>query len=239
MSAAAGFRRALLGAALLLTLGAVWWVDAGDDAARSARADDRPRRNAHRPAAHPDVRGAPVRSDVHAEPLAAARTVPPNRTHPADAAATPTAPAHAVVTPPSAASHPAAGFPPAAANPPVAARDPSLDPSRIRRAARPVAADAFAARNWAPPQKRLPPPPPVFVPPPPPPEAPPLPFTYLGMLADGDRTTLFLARGNDDVVVREGDVVDGVWRLDHVDASRALFTYLPLQKPRSLTLGTR
>ena len=75
--------------------------------------------------------------------------------------------------------------------------------------------------------------------PPPPPEAPPLPFTYLGMLADGDRTTLFLARGNDDVAVREGDVVDGVWRLDHVDASRALFTYLPLQKPRSLTLGTR
>ena len=190
MSASTGFRRALLGAALLLTLGAVWWVEAGDDGATDARADDRPRRPPHPPPPKPDVRRAVARSDVQVQPL-------------------------------------------------PAARDTSLDPSRIRRAARPVTADAFAARSWAPPPKPTARLAPVVEPPPPPPEAPPLPFTYLGMLADGERTTLFLARGNEDVVVREGEVVDAVWRLDHVDASQARFTYLPLQKSRSLTLGTR
>jgi hypothetical protein len=230
VSASTGFRRALLGAALLLALGAVWWVEAGDDAAQDARADDRPRRHAQRKASRPEAQGAPARSDVRAEPLPAARTVPPDRTHPADAVVTIRS---------SAASNPATGFPPTAEPPPAAVRDTSLDPSRIRRAARPVTTDAFAARSWAPPPKRDA-------------EArarrraatsaaraPPLPFTYLGMLADGERTTLFLARGSEDVVVREGEVVDAVWRLDHVDASQARFTYLPLQKSRSLTLGTR
>lgn len=230
MSASTGFRRALLGAALLLALGAVWWVEAGDDAAQDARADDRPRRHAQRKASRPEAQGAPARSDVRAEPLPAARTVPPDRTHPADAVVTIRS---------SAASNPATGFPPTAEPPPAAVRDTSLDPSRIRRAARPVTTDAFAARSWAPPPKPMPKLAPVVEPPPPPPEPPPLPFTYLGMLADGERTTLFLARGSEDVVVREGEVVDAVWRLDHVDASQARFTYLPLQKSRSLTLGTR
>lgn len=232
MIAAPALRRTLLGGALAFTFAAVWWVDTNDDASTGARAeatgDGRPHRAPRRAASRPEVHAAPGVADaVHGEPL----PVPAHRTTAANASA-PSA-ASPATSPVGASSRGAPSMPPSSV------RDTSLDPSRVRRDARPVVADAFAARSWAPPPKRLPPVAAVDLPPPPPPEPPPLPYTYLGMLGDGDRTTLFLAQGDHDVAVREGDVVDGVWRLDHVDAQRAQFTYLPLQKPRSLNLGTR
>lgn len=75
-------------------------------------------------------------------------------------------------------------------------------------------------------------------PPPPPPQAPPLPFVYVGMLADDDRTTVFLSQGSRDIAVRNGETIDGTYRVDAVRADRIELTYLPLNQRQTLSLGT-
>lgn len=117
----------------------------------------------------------------------------------------------------------------------------SIDLSRLERAPSGKVSDAFASRNWEPP------PPPMSVremrereappPPPPPPQAPPLPFTYLGMLAESGRTTVFLARGTRDIAAAVGETIDGTYRVEAITPERIELTYLPLSQRQSLSLG--
>lgn len=97
-----------------------------------------------------------------------------------------------------------------------------------------------AAANLFPVQSWLPPPPP---PPPPrkpePPRAPPLPFKYLGQLQEGNDVALFLQRGELNFVVRAGETVDGVWRIEKITPTQAVFNYQPLDQTQTLTLRTR
>lgn len=128
-----------------------------------------------------------------------------------------------------------------AARPVEQAPVPGLDLSRLRRDSIPVRGDAFGPRNWDPP-------PPkvvraarvetVVAPPPPPPQAPPLPFTYLGRLDEGNRTTVFLAGPSKDHAVTTGAVIDGVYRVDEITPQRVVVTYLPLGQQQSLSIGT-
>lgn len=92
------------------------------------------------------------------------------------------------------------------------------------------AADAFAMRSWRPP----PPPPPKVKPPAP--TAPPLPYTYLGKLVEGEAIIVFLARAGQNVTVRVGDRVDGQYRIDAVSESALELTYLPLDQKQTLSL---
>lgn len=97
-------------------------------------------------------------------------------------------------------------------------------------------ADIFAAKNWAPP------PPPVVetIPEPPPkPEAPPLPFRYLGRLDERGKPAIFyLARGEEILPVRSGQVIDGTYRVGKVDDKQLSFIYLPLKTRQFLTVGS-
>ena len=65
---------------------------------------------------------------------------------------------------------------------------------------------------------------------PPPPSPPPLPFSYLGQLIDEGNVTVFLRQQGSDgnYVVRQGDTLDGTYRVDALDERRAVLTYLPL-----------
>lgn len=94
-----------------------------------------------------------------------------------------------------------------------------------------AAANLFRAQSW------LPPPPPP--PPPPKPQAPPLPFTYLGHLAEDKGIALFLGRQQRTLIVRTGDSIDGTYRVDAITAQRAVFTYLPLDIQQPLILRNR
>jgi hypothetical protein len=89
-------------------------------------------------------------------------------------------------------------------------------------------ANLFPSQTWQPP-----PPPPSR---PKPPEAPPLPYTYLGQLAEEGGITLFLGRQQRTLIVRAGDILDGSYRIDAVTPQRALITYLPLDIQQSLNL---
>lgn len=121
---------------------------------------------------------------------------------------------------------------------PVAAAAPVLELERLAvRAHRETEADPFNHRAWealaADEARRNAPPPP----PPPPPQAPPLPFTFMGKLVDVDQVTVFLTNGSQNWVVRRGDTIDGVYRVEAIGDQRMTFTYLALQIPQELTIG--
>ncbi|MCU0870658.1 MAG: hypothetical protein MUF30_13880 [Burkholderiales bacterium] len=134
-----------------------------------------------------------------------------------------------------------AAVPPARGERPATARATGpLDLARARRTLpdAPVA-DVFGARSWDPPPRRpsareLAARPPA--PPPAPPQAPPLPFGYVGMLGDGDTTTVFLSRGEATLAATVGATVDGQYRIDAVDDRAVHLTYLPLDQRQSLSI---
>jgi hypothetical protein len=112
-------------------------------------------------------------------------------------------------------------------------RGPSLDPS----------ADPFALRDFrpAPPVVKHPIAMPAaeVAPPPPPPQAPPLPFSYLGKLAEGDSTTVFLSLGDRNLIVRAGDVIENNYRVEEVTDAAVVLTYLPLTVKQTLPIGAK
>jgi len=117
-----------------------------------------------------------------------------------------------------------------------------IDLGRLQRGRAAQARDAFAPRNWQPPPRKLTPAEAAAMaaaePPPPPPQAPPLPFVYVGMLAEESRTTVFLSQGARDIAVRSGDTIDNTYRVDAVTPDRIELTYLPLNQRQTLPLGS-
>ncbi len=116
-----------------------------------------------------------------------------------------------------------------------------LTPPERTRVAPDSKGNAFAVLDWTPP------PPPVVViarpppPPPPAPVAPPLPFTFVGMLEKGaGQPQAFLAQGEQLLVVAAGDtLVNNTYRVDSLSAQQILITYLPLNTQQTLTTTGR
>lgn len=94
--------------------------------------------------------------------------------------------------------------------------------------------NTFAVASWYVPPP--PPPPPEAAPPPPPPQAPPLPFTYLGIYAAA-APVIILSRGDRVYTVSPGEVIDGLYRVDSVVGNAVQLTYLPLNITQSLATG--
>lgn len=121
--------------------------------------------------------------------------------------------------------------------PPAEGRE-ALRVDLLQRSAQETAArDVFAAHSWY----RPPPPPPaqkLEPPPPPPPAAPPLPFTFLGTFESADgKPVFYLVEGDKVHAVSEGEVVNGVWRIQGVSVDAIVLMYLPLSLPQTLALG--
>lgn len=92
-------------------------------------------------------------------------------------------------------------------------------------------ADAFTAQSWYAP----PPPPPKSLRPPP--SAPPLPFAYLGQMLEDGKLTVFLTRQDRNYVVKQGDVLDGNYRVDAIEPPVMTLTYLPLNIKQTIRIG--
>jgi hypothetical protein len=134
---------------------------------------------------------------------------------------------------------------PAADSKPRAAPEqaPALDLGKLRR--RPSTepdSEAFGARSFRPAPPRAPkgqqPALAAAPPPPPPPQAPPLPFTYVGRLVEDRDTTVFLASGERNLIVKPGEVIDNLYKLEEVGERALVLTYLPLSQRQSLPTGT-
>lgn len=108
---------------------------------------------------------------------------------------------------------------------------PALELERLARRGMPEpVADPFPAKSW-------------YVPPPPAPKmretakAPPLPFTFAGRMMTEDGTVVFLSRQNRNYAVREGDVIDGTYRVERIADRTMTLVYLPLSQKQQLVLG--
>lgn len=71
------------------------------------------------------------------------------------------------------------------------------------------------------------------------PVAPPLPFKYLGLMVDGGKLTVFVARGDELLSLRQGDVVTNQYRVDDASEASVTFTFLPLNERQVLTIGSK
>jgi hypothetical protein len=97
----------------------------------------------------------------------------------------------------------------------------------------------FASTSWLPP----PPPPPrpvvAVAAPPAPPVAPPLPFTFVGLVEKGTpRPQAFLARGDELLVVSQGDLLEnGAYRVDAVSPSQIVFIHVPTNTKQIISLS--
>ena len=99
-------------------------------------------------------------------------------------------------------------------------------------------ADPFAARSWSKPAPRPAPGAAVSAPPPPPPPtAPTLPFVYMGKLVSDEANAVFLTQGERNLVVREGDVIDSLYRVDRFADTQILLTHLPTGIQQTLVTG--
>ena len=88
--------------------------------------------------------------------------------------------------------------------------------------------DPFQVISWV-----ITPPPP----PPPPPRAPALPFKYLGKLVDGEAYVVFLGQQNKNLIVREGDRLNGLYLVEQINGKRMVFRYEPLGQLQELAIG--
>ena len=118
---------------------------------------------------------------------------------------------------------------------------PALDLGKLRRA--PVVdpnGDLFGPRSFRPaPSKAKGSPSGVAAAPAqPPPQAPPLPFAYIGRLSEDRDTTVFLAMGERNLVLKPGDLIDNIYKLEEVSDSAVVLTYLPLGQRQTLSIGT-
>lgn len=75
-------------------------------------------------------------------------------------------------------------------------------------------------------------------PPAPAPQAPRFPYVYLGAMVDGGARTGFFSRGDEVLALRNGDVVDGKFRVDALEANALTLTYLPLDQPQVVAYGS-
>lgn len=97
----------------------------------------------------------------------------------------------------------------------------------------------FVSTSWLAP----PPPPPrpvvVAAAPPAPPVAPPLPFTFVGLVEKGTpKPQAFLARGDELLVVSQGDVLDnGAYRIDALSPTQIVFIHVPTNTKQIISLS--
>jgi hypothetical protein len=71
------------------------------------------------------------------------------------------------------------------------------------------------------------------------PVAPPLPFTFVGLLEqNAGRPQAFLSKGELLLVVAAGDLLDNkTYRVDALNAQQIVITYLPLNTPQTLNIS--
>ena len=127
-------------------------------------------------------------------------------------------------------------YPTADALPAELTRIPELELERLaRRPQRETDADPFNARSW----KAFASDEPRRDTPPPPPQAPPLPFTFMGKLVDEGGIVVFLTNGARNWIVRAGDTIEGLYRVEVIGDERMTLTYLALQTPQELAIGEK
>jgi hypothetical protein len=91
--------------------------------------------------------------------------------------------------------------------------------------------DVFEKRDWAPPAVKRPPAQAA------PEEVPAFPYAYAGRKLEGDRTEAYLTRDDYAHLVRAGDTLDGVYRIESISATQLVVIHLPTRHTHSIRIG--
>ena len=92
----------------------------------------------------------------------------------------------------------------------------------------------FVSSSWTPPAAPAKPLPPATVPAP---TAPVFPFQYVGKKLENNIWEVYLSRGDQSFLVREGGMLESTYRIDSITPQRLSVTYLPLGQSQSLSIG--
>jgi hypothetical protein len=71
-----------------------------------------------------------------------------------------------------------------------------------------------------------------------PPRAPPLPFQFFGRMVENGTTMVFLNRQDDVFAVKAGDTIGNTYRVEEINGSEIVLTYLPLKQRQTLPIGS-
>ena len=72
--------------------------------------------------------------------------------------------------------------------------------------------------------------------PPPPPGPPPLPFQYMGRLTDGGAPVVYLSHGDQALIARNGETLEGTFKVVDISALQIEFLHLPTGQKQSMSL---
>ena len=92
----------------------------------------------------------------------------------------------------------------------------------------------FESSSWTPPAPPAKPLPPAVAPAP---TAPVFPFQYVGKKLENSIWEVYLSRGDQSFLVREGGTLESTYRIDSITPQRLSVTYLPLGQSQSLSIG--
>ena len=93
-------------------------------------------------------------------------------------------------------------------------------------------AELFGSQSWRPPVPR------VESAPPPAPVAPPLPYKYAGKLVQGGQFSILLSKGDAVFPVKEGETLDGAYRVEAVSETQVTLIYLPLKHRETVPIAS-
>jgi len=122
---------------------------------------------------------------------------------------------------PTSAKAPASGAPQDAEHATAPASEAKQPGIPARSALGRIAADPFSTQSWLPRRK------PAVVSAPPDPVTPPLPYRFAGQFHRESGIEVYVARGEEIFPVKEGDTLDGQYKVDSVSATEVSFIYLP------------
>jgi hypothetical protein len=91
-------------------------------------------------------------------------------------------------------------------------------------------AELFGSHTWQPPAPK--------VAAPATPVAPPMPYRFAGKLLQDGKLQVFLAKGDEVVSAREGETLDGMYRVESIDDARITLLYLPLKHKESIPVNS-
>ncbi len=92
--------------------------------------------------------------------------------------------------------------------------------------------DLFGSQSWQPP------PPPKIIAAPVAPTAPPLPYRFAGKLLQEGRLQVFLAKGDAAIPIKQGEILDGTYRVESIGEDKITLTYLPLGHKESISVSS-
>ena len=90
----------------------------------------------------------------------------------------------------------------------------------------------FEVHSWEPVINNIPPPIPIAAP-----TAPPLPFIYLGKKLEGETWEIYLARGEETLIIKEHSELDSSYRVESIQPPNLIVTYLPLKQTQTINIG--